>query len=107
MAPRSAVPDFDLPLPSLVHSSTPPAASRADPSHLAPEDAFHSASPPRRLPAYDDAHGSGSEHQLPPRRSRRSDGPDNRSPSRRRRRTWKKLLWVKQSCTLPTLRLAI
>lgn len=88
---------------------------RVDPYHLAPEDAFcTSASPPRH--SSNGNPGSGSE-LLDPRPSRQSlrlasaiggsgvaratgvMGAGSRSRSRRRRkRTWKKLLWVKQSC---------
>lgn len=66
---------------------------RADPSHLAPEDAFTATSPPRRLASFDHA-GSGGE--MRPRRLRRKEG-GSRSRSRRRKR-FQKLLWVKQSC---------
>lgn len=69
--------------------------------HLAPEDAFTATSPPRRLYANDAASvsglmtDSGTESQRP-RRSRPK--LDNRSrSSRRSKKTWKKLLWVKQS----------
>ncbi|KAH8662296.1 phosphatidylinositol N-acetylglucosaminyltransferase subunit C [Xylariales sp. PMI_506] len=51
--------------------------SRPTRSHLAPEDAFFAASPPRRL--------------RPKLESR------SRSRHRRRKRSWKKILWVKQS----------
>lgn len=75
------------------------AAQRLDRSHLAPEDAFLAASPPRGeqhrsvFPPYD---GSGSTRQ-------RSSNEGSRSRSRPhrhrhgKRSTWKKLLWVKQS----------
>jgi phosphatidylinositol glycan class C protein len=110
MAPPSAlqqsetVSDFGAALPPLVRSSTVPTLNsfasknnhRADPSHLAPEDAFTAASPPRRSSAFD--YGSnGSGNELGPRRLRRKDG-GSRSRSRRRKR-FQKLLWVKQSCT--------
>jgi phosphatidylinositol glycan class C protein len=68
---------------------------RADPSHLAPEDAFTAASPPRRLSSFDHL-GNGSGGEMRPRRVRRKDGA-SRSRSRRRKR-FQKLLWVKQSC---------
>jgi len=71
----------------------------SDPSRLAPEDAH---SPPRRerggSPLGLGANGSviaGTEVK----RSRKRNGSRGRSGSRRRNRGWKKLLWVKQSCT--------
>lgn len=79
-------------LPPLVRSSTVPTSlqsHRADPSHLAPEDAFHS--PPRRPPVYENASGN----ELRPGRLRRKNGSRSRS---RRRKRFQKLLWVKQSC---------
>jgi phosphatidylinositol glycan class C protein len=97
---QSAIPsDFETPFPPLVRSSTVPAglqshSHRADPSHLAPEDAYVSFSPPRRLGSYDSrGHGSGTDTH--PQRLRRKD--TSRSRSRRRKR-FQKLLWVKQSC---------
>lgn len=73
--------------PSLHHG-------RPDPSHLAPEDAFHAASPPRRLNAFEP---SGSRDHIP-RHLYRKDGGSRSRSRRRRKRPWKKLLWVKQSC---------
>ncbi|KAH0543793.1 hypothetical protein FGG08_001976 [Glutinoglossum americanum] len=78
-----------------------------DRNHLAPEDAFYThSSPPRwqrhRHPSPNSRPTSPSPKSpaapsSPPRRRRR-DKPRGRSTSRRRRlRTWKKLLWVKQS----------
>lgn len=67
---------------------------RPDPSHLAPEDAFHAASPPRRLNAFE---SSGSRDHIP-RHLYRKDGGSRSRSRRRRKRPWKKLLWVKQSC---------
>jgi len=71
----------------------------SDPSRLAPEDAH---SPPRRerrgSPLGLGANGTaiaGTEVK----RSRKRNGSRGRSGSRRRNRGWKKLLWVKQSCT--------
>ncbi|KAB5562684.1 phosphatidylinositol N-acetylglucosaminyltransferase-domain-containing protein [Coniochaeta sp. 2T2.1] len=92
-------------LPPLVRSSTVPSLPshhnsestvrshrRADPSHLAPEDAF--TSPPQKSLGFD--YGSnGSGNELRPRRVHRNDG-GSRSRSRRRKR-FQKLLWVKQS----------
>lgn len=146
--------DFDGPFPSLTRSSTLPASlrsvattsktlngptsattsRRADPYHLAPEDAFYtSVSPPWDRNAARNNAGSGTaagntsnasgselphEGRLGARQSLRPGGlsssnlrrsasgvmtalngsgePRSRS-RRRRRRTWKKLLWVKQS----------
>ncbi|KAK3363456.1 phosphatidylinositol N-acetylglucosaminyltransferase-domain-containing protein [Lasiosphaeria hispida] len=100
---QSAIPsDFETPYPALVRSSTAPvslmsgqrhAHHRTDPSHLSPEDAFTSASPPRRPGVFDVGSASGSE--MRPRRMRRKDDA-SRSRSRRRKR-FQKLLWVKQS----------
>ncbi|KAK4102193.1 hypothetical protein N658DRAFT_447665 [Parathielavia hyrcaniae] len=94
---QSAIPsDFETPFPPLVRSSTVPAgltSHRADPSHLAPEDAYGSFSPPRRSAPYDSlAHASATDTH-PLRRGRKDP---SRSRSRRRKR-FQKLLWVKQS----------
>lgn len=66
---------------------------RPDPSHLAPEDAFHAASPPRRLNAFEPP---GNRDHIP-RHLYRKDGGSRSRSRRRRKRPWKKLLWVKQS----------
>ncbi|KAK2601077.1 hypothetical protein N8I77_010549 [Diaporthe amygdali] len=66
---------------------------RPDPSHLAPEDAFHAASPPRRLNGFE---SSGNRDHIP-RHLYRKDGGSRSRSRRRRKRPWKKLLWVKQS----------
>ncbi|KAH6855055.1 phosphatidylinositol N-acetylglucosaminyltransferase-domain-containing protein [Chaetomium sp. MPI-CAGE-AT-0009] len=83
---QSAIPgDFEAPFPPLVRSSTVPAGPklhRSDPSHLSPEDAYTSFSPPRRL---------GDSR---PGRTRHKDTARSRS---RRRKRFQKLLWVKQS----------
>ena len=100
---QSALPsDFETPLPPLVRSSTVPAlkSHRADPSPLAPEDAYAPfSSPPRRpgIGPYDPG-GSGnvSGTDSRARRLMRKETP-SRSRSRRRKR-FQKLLWVKQSC---------
>jgi phosphatidylinositol N-acetylglucosaminyltransferase subunit C len=83
--------DFEAPFPALTRSSTAPISLRADHTRLAPEDAFSAHSPPRR----------GFDAGGVPDRSRRMrlGAETSRSRSRRRKRTWKKLLWVKQSCT--------
>lgn len=74
-----------------------PALARSDPSHLAPEDAYLTALPPRRLNGFESNATGGAE--LMSRHLRlRSKDPGSRSRSRRRKRPWKKLLWVKQSC---------
>jgi phosphatidylinositol glycan class C protein len=100
--------DLDRPFPGLARSSTAPVSnpnptSRADPSHLAPEDAFYAASPPRRLSSYglkESANGVDSSNEFGIASKRRHLGHDGDSRSRsrpRRKRRWKKLLWVKQS----------
>lgn len=81
--------------PSLTRSATAPIESsspRSARSHLAPEDAFTSQASLRRDHTVG-AHDSGNE--LRSRKSRSKLG--SRSRSRRRKRSWKKLLWVKQS----------
>jgi hypothetical protein len=89
--------DYDT-FPNLVRSSTAPVylnSPRPDRSRLAPEDAFYANSPPRPL----DGFQNGSEEAPDTRQRRMRLGADaSRSRSRRRKRTWKKLLWVKQSC---------
>jgi len=87
--------DIEAPVP-LTRASTVPAVLRVPPaslSHLVPDDAVQPLSP-RRLSGYDNGHGSASEYR---RRRAKLDGHDGRG---RRKRAWKKLLWVKQSCTL-------
>lgn len=80
------------------HGQSTTRPGRPDPSHLAPEDAFLAASPPRRLNGFEP--NSKPEGGLLSRHLRmRSKDPGSRSHSRRRKRPWKKLLWVKQSCT--------
>ena len=101
---QSAIPsDFDTPFPPLTRSSTLPEglqaraqSRRADPLHLAPEDAFH-ASPPRRpIGGYENGvNGAGADLTSQRRRGRKGS---SRSRSRRRKR-FQKLLWVNQSCT--------
>ncbi|KAL2023558.1 hypothetical protein VTK56DRAFT_2166 [Thermocarpiscus australiensis] len=87
---QSAIPsDYGSPFPALVRSITVPAtlkSHRADPSHLAPEDAY--------IPAVLDSGGNGSGTDSRPRRIRRNDASRSRS---RRRKRFQKLLWVKQS----------
>ena len=77
--------DDETPFPTLSPSATFGAFGR---SHLSPDDAF--VSPTRR--SYVD--GASDPHSLLNRL-----GSSERSRSRRRKRAWKKLMWVKQSCT--------
>ncbi|KAI1506087.1 phosphatidylinositol N-acetylglucosaminyltransferase-domain-containing protein [Biscogniauxia marginata] len=84
--------------PSLTRSATLPAdihSPRTARSHLAPEDAFYTASPPRRQSGFDTNGTNDSATESRSRRMRSKLG--SRSRSRRRKRSWKKLLWVKQS----------
>lgn len=95
---QSAIPsDFETPFPPLVRSSTVPAglkSHRADPSHLAPEDAYTPYSPPRRSGTFDST-GTASGTESRAGRGRHKDASRSRS---RRRKRFQKLLWVKQSC---------
>ena len=112
---QSAIPsDFDTPFPALVRrpsssspSTVPPSSlrsHRADPSHLSPEDAYTSVSPPRPSVAFD-AHAHAHAHARPngsgtdsrPHHRIRHKDP-GRPRSGRRRKRFQKLLWVKQSC---------
>ncbi|KAF7548764.1 hypothetical protein G7046_g8563 [Stylonectria norvegica] len=77
--------DDETSLASLSRSSTLNAFGR---SHLSPDDAF--VSPPRRL--YNGGDGAADTARPRPRRL-----DSDRSRSRRRKRSWKKLMWVKQS----------
>ncbi|GJC82807.1 phosphatidylinositol N-acetylglucosaminyltransferase GPI2 subunit [Colletotrichum liriopes] len=104
--------DFGTLPPPLTRSSTLPTGSstggtnstnnshtsitRQDRSRLAPEDAFLATSPPRRpIPSFPDA-SAGADHRVA--RAHLRHGAADRSRSRRsRKRTWKKLMWVKQS----------
>ena len=94
-------------LPPLTRSTTLPATVRSfatDRSLLTPEDAIYQASPPRKQSAAVQklqkdlrmTNGVNGDAARLPRRGRHKDR--NRSGSRRRKGTWKKLLWVKQSC---------
>jgi hypothetical protein len=92
------LPSRDGPSPGLTRSATAPMempSPRLARSHLAPEDAFTSQSSSRRDAVSTAGHDLGNE--LRPRNTRSKLG--SRSRSRRRKRSWKKLLWVKQSCT--------
>jgi hypothetical protein len=97
------------PLTALAHSKTAPAstgrnAAAPDRTLLAPEDAIHQVSPPRKQPAaaekiLSDLRMTNGDGLKLHKRGRHTDG--HRTSSRRRKGTWKKLLWVKQSCRLP------
>ncbi|KAI2779833.1 GPI2-domain-containing protein [Daldinia loculata] len=88
----------DGPQPGLTRAATLPIefhSQRTDRSHLAPEDAFNAVRPSRRQSGFEP---NGINESRPESRSRKmSSKLGSRSRSRRRRRTWKKLLWVKQS----------
>ncbi|KAK2018244.1 phosphatidylinositol N-acetylglucosaminyltransferase [Colletotrichum eremochloae] len=106
--------DFGSLPPPLTRSSTVPAGSstggtnstnnsntnitRQDRSHLAPEDAFLATSPPRRpIPSFSDA-STRADHRAARVHLRHGAAAGDHSRSRRsRKRTWKKLMWVKQS----------
>ncbi|TQN69750.1 Phosphatidylinositol N-acetylglucosaminyltransferase GPI2 subunit [Colletotrichum shisoi] len=106
--------DFGTFPPPLTRSSTLPVGSstgstnstnnsnthiaRQDRSRLAPEDAFLATSPPRRtVPSFSDA-STGLDHRVARAHLRHGAVAGDRSRSRRsRKRTWKKLMWVKQS----------
>jgi phosphatidylinositol N-acetylglucosaminyltransferase subunit C len=75
--------EVETPFPTLDHRG-PPTFS----SHLSPDDAY--MSPPRRAYTGD----SATESTRPRLRHLNSD-----HGSRRRKKAWKKLMWVKQSCT--------
>jgi phosphatidylinositol glycan class C protein len=79
--------DDETPFPALSHAATFNVFGR---SHLSPQDAH--LSPPRRARDFD---GDGTSSM------RGIGGGSERSRSRRRKRTWKKLMWVKQSCRYP------
>lgn len=102
-APQKDTEKITHKLPPLTSTSNlPPFNPRAsDRNLLTPEDAFHQ-SPPRRQQS---AAVNSLQQQLRMTsvqngdvRLRRTHKDGNRSSSRRRG-TWKKLLWVKQSCT--------
>ncbi|KAI1120784.1 phosphatidylinositol N-acetylglucosaminyltransferase-domain-containing protein [Nemania abortiva] len=97
MAPLPPPPrDGPSPYPVLTRAATAPVelpSPRSARSHLAPEDAFTSQLLPSRRDHAAAVHDPGSE--LRPRKARSKLG--SRSRSRRRKRSWKKLLWVKQS----------
>ena len=87
-------------------------ANSSDPNYLSPEDAFHYSPPPRAPPA-PPPHGLGREMAgaliydpsgpLQARLAREaSTGRRRRERTRKRKSVWKKLLWVKQSCSWPS-----
>lgn len=116
MAPIEAPqPTTAHPFGPLKRSSTLPVPPRVDVPHrslLAPEDAIYQDSPPRKQSAavnrlQKDLRMTNGNPVAPEIKSSRSRGrsrpkSQNRSTSRRSRTTWKKLLWVKQSCELPS-----
>ena len=94
-------------LPRLTRITSLPAPVRpvaTDRSLLTPEDAIYQGSPPRKHSAAVSklqkelslTNGVSADAIRSSRRARHKDR--NRSTSRRRKGTWKKLLWVKQSC---------
>lgn len=90
--------NHDAPTPGLTRAATLPIelhATRSARSHLAPEDAFNTASPSRRQSGFEP---SINDIRAESRSRKMNSKLGSRSRSRRRRRTWKKLLWVKQSC---------
>jgi hypothetical protein len=111
MVPNQAPPTsatITEPLPPLTRSSTLPAYSgrpiATDRTLLAPEDAIYQGSPPRKQSAAvvkleKDLRMTNGENGSTVRLAGRGRHKDRtRSGSRRRKGTWKKLLWVKQSC---------
>lgn len=95
------------PPPPLLRSSTLPAYARQFPSDrslLTPEDAIYQGSPPRKqsvaVTKLKDLRMSNADSGDGLRMGRRHKDGSSRAGSRSRRRkgTWKKLLWVKQSC---------
>jgi phosphatidylinositol glycan class C protein len=104
LAPQTSA-TISGPFPPLTRSTTLPVHGTTDRSLLAPEDAIYQASPPRKQSAAvnklqkDLRMTNGTNEDTPrlPSRGRRNK-ERNRSGSRRRKGTWKKLLWVKQSC---------
>lgn len=92
------------PVPRLMRISTMPTENtRSDRSLLTPEDAIYQMSPPRKQSAavsklQKELRMTGGPIEAA-RRGRSGQKSGSRSGSRRRKGTWKKLLWVKQSCT--------
>ena len=91
------------PRASALPLDTPSASTRSARSHLAPEDAFKAALPPRRLTPGFDTTAMGDTNAAAELRRRLIPKVESRSRSRRRKRSWKKLLWVKQTCALVPL----
>lgn len=94
--------------PLLRSNTTPtdyaPRPFTSDRSLLTPEDAIYHGSPPRKQSAavnrLQELRLSSATVEVVPQMARRHKDGTNRNGSRRRKtsRTWKKLLWVKQSC---------
>ena len=107
MVPNLAPQSSATVLPPLTRATTLPGNVRSvatDRSLLAPEDAIYQGSPPKRqsgavntlqknLRMTNGTNGDAARLHRP-----RRPKEENRSGSRRRKGTWKKLLWVKQSC---------
>lgn len=90
----------------------PPRRVLTDPNRLAPEDAYYAHSPPRFRPLVTNNHAANLRlpaavaalrppPAVPGAEPRRAKEARRRLGSSRRRQkgAWKKLLWVKQSCT--------
>jgi phosphatidylinositol glycan class C protein len=97
-------------LPPLTRGTTlPPILHRnsTDRSLLAPEDAIYAGSPPRKQSAGISklqkdlrmTNGGGDDIIRLQKRGRHKERNGRSGSSRRRKGTWKKLLWVKQTCT--------
>jgi phosphatidylinositol N-acetylglucosaminyltransferase subunit C len=110
MVPNPAPPPsatITEPLPPLTRSTTLPLYSyrpiTTDRTLLAPEDAIYNGSPPRKQsPAVaklaKDLRMTNATNGTTRASGRTRHKDRTRSGSRRRKGTWKKLLWVKQSC---------
>jgi hypothetical protein len=111
MVPNPAPPPsatITEPLPPLSRSTTLPLYSyrpiTTDRTLLTPEDAIYHGSPPRKQSpavsrlAKDLRMTPGTNGSTTGSSERVRHKDRTRSGSRRRKRTWKKLLWVKQSC---------
>ncbi len=105
MVPNQAPPTSATiigPMPPLMRSTILPANAQSvvtDHSLLTPEDAIYQGSPPRRPSAavqklQKDLRMTNGEAVRQPRREHK----DRDRSGSRRKATWKKLLWVKQSC---------
>lgn len=109
-APLHPPPATQPTLPSLTRGNTLPVLSkhRSDRSLLTPEDAIYAVSPRRKQSAAVNklqkdlrmTNGNGDDIIRIQNRGRHKERNGRSGSSRRRKGTWKKLLWVKQSCTL-------